>query len=92
MLTVVDCYMKEYGVSREETISKFTEAVEDAWKDVNEGWVATTCMPKEITVQFVNYSRLCEASYDRNNGDGYTDPRFSAPNIIALFVDPIPIS
>nr|Q5SBP5.1 RecName: Full=Gamma-cadinene synthase; AltName: Full=(+)-gamma-cadinene synthase [Ocimum basilicum]AAV63787.1 gamma-cadinene synthase [Ocimum basilicum] len=89
MLTVMDCYMKQYSVSIQETISEFAKAVEDSWKEVNEGWVYTISMSKEITVQFLNYSRMCDASYNRNNGDGYTDPSFAKSNITALFVDPI---
>ncbi|EYU17870.1 hypothetical protein MIMGU_mgv1a025978mg [Erythranthe guttata] len=38
MMTVVDCYMKERGVSKQETLRKFAELVEDGWKDVNTEW------------------------------------------------------
>lgn len=52
MLTAVNCYVKQYGVSKQETILKFEEAIEDAWKEVNEGWVATASI--QTTVQFLN--------------------------------------
>ncbi|KAH6770143.1 hypothetical protein C2S52_014946 [Perilla frutescens var. hirtella] len=89
IVTVVDCYMKQHGVSKEETLSKFADEIENGWKDVNKEWVETTFMPKESTVQFIKYARLCDASYNKNNGDGYSDPKILAPHIAALFVHPI---
>ncbi|KAH6769410.1 hypothetical protein C2S51_014746 [Perilla frutescens var. frutescens] len=78
MLTVVDCCMKQYGVSKEETISKFADEIENAWKDVNKEWVATNFVPKETAIHLLNYARMCDASYNKNNGDAYTDdPKLS---------------
>ncbi|KAH6831339.1 hypothetical protein C2S53_010992 [Perilla frutescens var. hirtella] len=90
MLTAVDCYMKQYGISKEETISKFAELIEEAWKDVIEETM-TSKLPKETTMQFINYARLCDATYNKNNGDGYSDPKIFAVLVAALFVDPIVI-
>ncbi|KAH6816227.1 hypothetical protein C2S51_021047 [Perilla frutescens var. frutescens] len=92
MLTAVDCYIKQYGLSKEETLTKFAEITEEAWKDVNEEYCAaamTTSLPQEITVQFINYARFCDACYSKNNGDGYSDPNILAAHVAALFVDPI---
>nr|U3LW50.1 RecName: Full=Tau-cadinol synthase; Short=LaCADS; AltName: Full=(+)-gamma-cadinene synthase; AltName: Full=Gamma-cadinene synthase [Lavandula angustifolia]AGL98418.1 cadinol synthase [Lavandula angustifolia] len=89
MLTAVGCYMKQYGVSKKEAVRKFREQVEDLWKDVNKGYTAMTCMPRETAVLFLNYARMCDASYTENNDDGYTDPDFSKRKISALFLDPL---
>ncbi|KAJ9676236.1 hypothetical protein PVL29_024971 [Vitis rotundifolia] len=32
----VECYMKQYGASKEEVNDKFQNQVVDAWKDINE--------------------------------------------------------
>ncbi|KAI5333421.1 hypothetical protein L3X38_023552 [Prunus dulcis] len=32
----IDCYMKQYGVSEEETLDVFNKQVVDLWKDINE--------------------------------------------------------
>ncbi|KAL0459221.1 UNVERIFIED_CONTAM: Gamma-cadinene synthase [Sesamum latifolium] len=42
MLTAVDCYAKQYGVSKEQTVDKFNELFEDAWKDLNTEWSTKT--------------------------------------------------
>ncbi|KAK1372019.1 Sesquiterpene synthase 2 [Heracleum sosnowskyi] len=33
--TSIECYMKEYGVSKEEAVVKLYEMIEDTWKDIN---------------------------------------------------------
>ncbi|KAL7145233.1 hypothetical protein ABFS83_07G067100 [Erythranthe nasuta] len=89
MLTVVDCYMKEHGVSKQETLCKFAELVEDRWKDVNTECVAETWINKEMVELVLNYVRMSEFVY-KNREDGFTDPaRSFAPLIVSLFVDPI---
>nr|QBP05430.1 cedrol synthase [Leucosceptrum canum] len=91
MLTVLDCYMKQHGVSKQETVSKFAEIIEDAWKDLNAAWATTTSSPKEMVEQFLNYARMAGATY-KNNGDAYTNPKYVfGPYIDALFVNPLVI-
>ncbi|PIN22639.1 cis-muuroladiene synthase [Handroanthus impetiginosus] len=89
-LTVMDCYMKEHGVSRQEAVSKFFELVEEGWKDLNTEWITKTyTVPEEMLVQLLNYVRVAKVTY--NNGqDGYTNPqKVLGPYILALFVDPV---
>ena len=92
MVTVVDCYMRDHRVSKQEALSKFMELVEDGWKNVNMEWSARqTSIPKEMVEQLVNYGRIAEVTY-KNGEDGYTNPeKFLAPHIAALFIHPIPI-
>ncbi|KAL0300335.1 UNVERIFIED_CONTAM: Gamma-cadinene synthase [Sesamum calycinum] len=42
MPTAVDCYVKQYGASKEEAVDKFNELFEDAWKDLNTEWSTKT--------------------------------------------------
>ncbi|KAL2231064.1 UNVERIFIED_CONTAM: Gamma-cadinene synthase, partial [Sesamum indicum] len=92
MLTAVDCYMKQYGISKEETLNKFMELAEDGWKDLNTEWVTkTSTVPKDTVEQLLNYARVAEVTY-KNCQDGYTNPeKFLAPQIIVVRVDPIAI-
>ncbi|KAK6138514.1 hypothetical protein DH2020_027743 [Rehmannia glutinosa] len=91
LLTVVDCYMKHYGVSKQEALSKFVELIEDGWKNVNKEWVTSSSIPKEMVEQLLNYVRVAEVTY-KNKEDGYTYPeKYLAPQIAAIFVDPIVI-
>ncbi|KAK4419564.1 Beta-farnesene synthase [Sesamum alatum] len=88
--TAVCCYMKQYGVSKEEALDKFVELVEDAWKDLNTEWITeTTVVPKDMAEQLLNFARAAEVTYV-NRQDGYSNPeKYLAPQLVALFVNPI---
>ncbi|KAH6769686.1 hypothetical protein C2S52_014489 [Perilla frutescens var. hirtella] len=87
MMTVVDCYMKQYGVSKEEAMTKFMEEIENGWKDVNKEWSMMTCVPKETTLRLLNYARIADATY--RNRDGFTDQSIFAALVATLFIHPI---
>lgn len=93
MVTVVDCYMRQYGVSKEEALSRFEELVEDGWKKINTEWAkgSSGSVPKHFVEQLLNYGRIAEVTY-KHSEDGYTNPeKFLAPQIAAVFIDPIPV-
>ncbi|KAH6767619.1 hypothetical protein C2S52_018602 [Perilla frutescens var. hirtella] len=89
--TVVDCYMNDKGVSKQEALSEFVELVEDGWKDITEEWVKAgeRSEPNELIQQLLNYGGAAEVTYN-NREDGYTDPeKYLGPLIAALYVDPL---
>ncbi|KAH6781182.1 hypothetical protein C2S52_012419 [Perilla frutescens var. hirtella] len=89
--TVVDCYMNDKGVSKQEALSEFVELVEDGWKDITEEWVKAgeRSAPNELIQQLLNYGGAAEMTYN-NREDGYTDPeKYLGPLIAALYVDPL---
>ncbi|KAL2252678.1 UNVERIFIED_CONTAM: Gamma-cadinene synthase [Sesamum indicum] len=90
--TAVDCYVKQYGVSKEETVDKFNELFENAWKDFNTEWsTEISIVSKDMMEQLLNYARAGEVIY-RNGRDSFTNPQnYLAGEIPALFVDPIVI-
>ncbi|GFQ01961.1 gamma-cadinene synthase [Phtheirospermum japonicum] len=92
MVTGADIYMKQHGVSMEETIYEFVKLAADAWKDVNAEWMTnkTNCVvPKDMLEHVLNFARMSEITY-KNCQDGFTHPEKTyAPWIRALFVDPI---
>lgn len=92
MLTVVDYYMKNYGLSKQETLCMLIKRSKDGWKDLNAEWVARTSMPKHmVELLLLNYVRGLEISY-KISEDGYTNPeKRVAPLIVTLFVDPLVI-
>lgn len=62
MLTGVDYYMKQHGLSMKETADKFLELAEDAWKDLNTEWImssgSSNCgVAKDTMEQVINYAR-----------------------------------
>ncbi|KAL0411144.1 UNVERIFIED_CONTAM: Vetispiradiene synthase 1 [Sesamum latifolium] len=87
----VRCYMKQYGISKEEALDKFVELVEDAWKDLNTEWIIkTSILTRNIVAeQLLNYARVTEVTYE-NYQDGFSNPeKYMTPQLVALFVDPI---
>lgn len=91
MHTIVECYMKDKGVTEEETISAFAEIIEDRWKHVSAEWVKSRELPKEMVVQFLHIAQAAEMTYT-NYQDGITSPeRNWAPLIAALLLDPLPL-
>ncbi|KAK6119782.1 hypothetical protein DH2020_046473 [Rehmannia glutinosa] len=88
ILTGVDFYMKQHGVSMQETADKFVELIEDAWKDLNTEWMVKTSIPKDLVEQVLGYARAAEV-FHRSGKDGYTKTEVVAPHILALYVDPI---
>lgn len=85
----VECYMKQYGVSREETIREFTVMFENAWKDMNEECLEPRSVPLQLLLRVVNIARLVEVTY--KEVDGYTNPEYLRVYITKLFIDKIPI-
>ncbi|KAL0435410.1 UNVERIFIED_CONTAM: Gamma-cadinene synthase [Sesamum radiatum] len=89
--TAVDCYAKQYGVSKEETVDKFNELLENAWKDFNTEWsTEISTISKDMMEQLLNYARAAEVNY-RNGRDAYANPQKIAGQIAAVFMDPIVI-
>ncbi|KAL0459233.1 UNVERIFIED_CONTAM: Cis-muuroladiene synthase [Sesamum latifolium] len=89
--TAVDCYAKQYGVSKEETVDKFNELFENAWKDFNTEWsTEISTISKDMMEQLLNYARAAEVNY-RNGRDAYANPQKIAGQIAAVFMDPIVI-
>lgn len=68
--SAVECYMKENGVSKIEAVNELNSRIEDAWKEVNEGFLRPTKVPDELLYRIINLARVIEVVY--KNGDGYT--------------------
>ncbi|KAK1381847.1 (E)-beta-caryophyllene synthase [Heracleum sosnowskyi] len=70
--TSIDCYMKDYGVSKEEAVVKLYEMIEDTWKDINEECLRPTTVGSHYINIFLNLMRVSDVTY--KNRDGYTHP------------------
>ncbi|KAJ4825039.1 hypothetical protein Tsubulata_009703, partial [Turnera subulata] len=85
--SMIQCYMKENGVSQEEATKALQEMVTGAWKDSNEGMMRPIPVPFTIILRVVNLARIADVVY--KDGDGYTNPVLLKDYITALFIDPI---
>ncbi|PIN01946.1 Vetispiradiene synthase [Handroanthus impetiginosus] len=91
VVTCIECYINEYGVSKEEAMKEFSNMVENAWKDINEEFVKENHVPMEIIKRILNFARVIDVIY-KHYEDGYTIPeKVLKPHIIALLVDSIKV-
>ncbi|KAL1803480.1 hypothetical protein DCAR_0935180 [Daucus carota subsp. sativus] len=87
--TSIDCYMKEYGVSKEEAVVKLYEMIEDTWKDINEEFFRPTKVESPYITIFLDQMRVFGFTY--NNREGYTHTETMKDDIEFLLMDPIKI-
>ncbi|KAL2466533.1 Alpha-humulene/(-)-(E)-beta-caryophyllene synthase [Abeliophyllum distichum] len=89
--TGIELYMKDNGMTKEETTDKLLEMVSNAWKDSNEECLRPTSSSKEILLRILNFERLIDIVY-KGNEDGYTQAqKVLKPHIISFFIDPIKV-
>nr|GMD80415.1 (-)-germacrene D synthase-like [Ipomoea batatas] len=86
--SAVECYMKQYGKSKEETFNEFHERVNNAWKDINQECLNPTAFPMSILIRVVNLARVIDLLY--KDGDTYTHSATELKDIITpVLIDPI---
>ncbi|GLT27060.1 hypothetical protein SLA2020_020880 [Shorea laevis] len=83
----VECYMKQYGASKEETMKLFREEVANAWKDINEGFMKPAVVPMPILTRILNFARMIDFIYE--HGDGYSNSHIIKATIELLLMDPV---
>ena len=83
-----DCYMKDYGVSREKTIEELLKMCENAWKDMTKESMIPAPVPMRLLTVAVNLSRIMEVMY--KSLDTYTNSSNLKHHVISLL--PIPIT
>ena len=88
--STVECYMKQYEVSEQETYDELTRRVVNAWKVINEEFIRPTAVPSSILVRVLNLSRVIDLLY--KDGDGYTHVgKVTKDSVAALLINPIPL-
>ncbi|KAJ4832218.1 hypothetical protein Tsubulata_045721 [Turnera subulata] len=85
--SIVECYMKENGVSQEEATRALLEMVTEGWKDINEEMMRPNPVPFTIILRVVNIARLGDVLY--RDVDRYTNSVLLKDYITVLFIDPI---
>lgn len=84
----VECYMKHYGISEEQTCDLFLKQVEDSWKIINQESLRPTDVPRPLLIPPINLARVCDVLYKR--GDDYNHAGKEMIHYInSLLVDPI---
>ncbi|CAI0455556.1 unnamed protein product [Linum tenue] len=86
----VECYMKQYGVSKQEAYVGLNNLVEKLWKDMNEDLMLPLKAPLPILMTIVNMVRVMDLLY--KDEDTYTHAKtFMKELLTNILVDPVPI-
>ncbi|KAG5601086.1 hypothetical protein H5410_032456 [Solanum commersonii] len=78
--SIIECYMKEYGASKQETYIKFQKEVTNAWKDINKELFRPTEVPMFVLERVLNFARVIDTLYKEE--DGYTNAKGKLKNMI----------
>ncbi|KAL4339763.1 hypothetical protein GQ457_08G008410 [Hibiscus cannabinus] len=85
------CYMKQYGVSKEEAIQEFRKRLGVAWNELNEEFITRPgIVPVQVLKRLVNIARVIDLTY--KDGDGFTmSEKVLKHHISNVLIHPIPI-
>nr|QHU78616.1 sesquiterpene synthase [Albizia julibrissin] len=89
--SLIQCYMREYGVTKEEAIGELEKMIKSAWKDINEEFLMRASkVPKPILMRVLNLTRFIDVMY--KDADNFTHSGGLMKDSIQLVVlDPLPI-
>ncbi|KAK6786977.1 hypothetical protein RDI58_015502 [Solanum bulbocastanum] len=79
--SIIECYMKEYGASKEEIYIEFQKEITNAWKDINNTLIFR---PTEVPMFVLERVLYCACMMDTlyQEGDGYTNSKGNVKNMI----------
>ncbi|RDY12565.1 putative terpene synthase 2, partial [Mucuna pruriens] len=86
----LECYMSEYGKSREDAINECQKRITNAWKDINEECLRPITVPMPFLMRVLNFTRFMDVFY--KDEDNFTHAGGIMKTYIkALLIDPVPI-
>ncbi|KAH7860029.1 hypothetical protein Vadar_008332 [Vaccinium darrowii] len=88
--SAVECYMKQYGATREEAVLEFHKRVTKSWKDINSECLCPNAVPMPLLVRVLNLARAFHVVY--KDGDIYTNSGTKFKEFVtSVLVDSVPI-
>ncbi|EOY13945.1 Terpene synthase 21, putative [Theobroma cacao] len=86
----IKCYMKQYGVSKEEAIEEFRKRLVIAWNELNEDHMRPATVPMQILNRVRNIACVIDLTY--KDEDGFTmSEKILKDHITKVLIEPIPI-
>ncbi|KAK4539090.1 hypothetical protein RGQ29_031979 [Quercus rubra] len=86
----IECYMKQYGVSKQEVHDEFRKQIVNAWKDINKECLGPTEVQVPLLTRVVNLARVMDLLY--KDEDAYTHlGGVMVEGITSMLVDPVPV-
>nr|QBM78970.1 germacrene D synthase [Petunia x hybrida] len=89
--SIIECYMKEDGISKQEVQIEFQKQVRNAWKDINKEFLGATEAPMFVLERVLNLARVMDTLY--KEADGYTNSKGKVKDMInLLFVQSVKLN
>ncbi|KAG8479388.1 hypothetical protein CXB51_029112 [Gossypium anomalum] len=88
--SAVECYMKQCGASKQEAYDELYKQIENAWKDINEGFLKPRQVPMSALNHILNLTRVLYLFYKDHDGYTNVDDSIKA-SITTLLIDPISV-
>ncbi|XP_030943830.1 (-)-germacrene D synthase-like [Quercus lobata] len=86
----IECYMRQYGLSKQEVHDEFRKQIVNAWKDINKECFRPTEVPEPLLTRVVNLARVMDLLY--KDEDAYTHlGGVMVEGITSMLVDPVPV-
>ncbi|TMW98623.1 hypothetical protein EJD97_003794 [Solanum chilense] len=84
----IECYMNDYGATKEEAYMEIRKIIENNWKDLNRGCLKPTTVPTVLLMPVLNLTRVAEFFY--KDEDAYTFSKNNLKDVISMvLIDPI---
>ncbi|KAG5601061.1 hypothetical protein H5410_032431 [Solanum commersonii] len=82
--SIIECYMKEYGASKQEAYMTYHKEVINGWKDVNKELLRPIEVPIFVLERVLNFTRVMDMLYKEE--DAYTNSKGKLKNMISLLL------
>ncbi|KAF3651986.1 putative beta-caryophyllene synthase-like [Capsicum annuum] len=84
----IECYMNEYGATKEVAYVEIRKIIEKKWKDLNRGCLKPAAVPRVLLMPVVNLKRVAEFFY--KDEDAYTFSKNNLKDVVSVvLIDPI---
>ncbi|XP_015161133.1 germacrene C synthase-like [Solanum tuberosum] len=89
--SIVDCYIKEYEVSKEEAHVEIRKMVTNAWKDINKEFLFHKDVPFFVLELGLNFAQLVDTTFGDGHDefrlhDEYTSPKSETKKMLSLLL------
>ncbi|PPD71100.1 hypothetical protein GOBAR_DD32018 [Gossypium barbadense] len=88
--SAVECYMKQYGASKQEAYDELYKQIKNAWKDINKGFLKPRQVPISALNRILNLIRVLDLFYKDHDGSTNVGDSIKA-SITTLLIDPISV-
>ncbi|KAF3626509.1 putative deacetylvindoline O-acetyltransferase-like [Capsicum annuum] len=87
-VTGVQCYMNEYGVTKEEANVEIKKIILNCWKDLNRQCLKPTRVPRFLLMPVLNLARMCQFAYIDEDANTFSKNNYR-DFVSMVLVDPI---